>query len=332
MVWFPHCPHLESWGHYLGVVEAIRGMNCLVLGGHGFIGSHLVDLLLETDHQVRILDRAPPRFHAVPIGIEDVQADWKDKKALRTALADVDIVFHLIGTTLPASSNRNPVFDVQSNVVGTLNLLQACVEQGVKRVVFSSSGGTIYGVPQTTPIPETAPTNPISSYGITKLMIEKYLALYHRLHGLDYMIVRGSNPYGERQNPDRPQGAPVVFMGGLARGETITVWGDGSAVRDYVHVHDMARAFLLLAEAQPTGERIFNVGSGSGTSLNDLLDLLAQVTGITPRVDYQPARPFDIPVNVLDIRRIGEAVGWRPQIPLEEGLARTWAWVRHRFR
>lgn len=307
-------------------------MNCLVLGGHGFIGSHLVDALAAADHRVRVLDRLPPRFHTVPPGVESILADWRDDQALHAALDGVDVVFHLIGTTLPATSNQDPVFDVQSNVVGTLNLLQACVQRGVRRIVFSSSGGTIYGVPQTIPIPETAPTDPTSSYGITKLMIEKYLSLFHRLYGLDYLIVRGANPYGERQNPDRPQGAPVVFMARLARDEPIVLWGDGSTVRDFLHVSDLARAFLLLAASSSPDERIFNVGSGSGTSLNHLLDLLAQTTGITPRVDVRPARPFDIPVNVLDTRRIRQAVGWLPLIPLEEGLARTWAWVRRHVR
>ena len=181
-------------------------MNRLVLGGNGFIGSHLVDQLVRTGHAVRILDRALSRFYTPPAGVDLVLADWEDEKVLTAALSGVETVFLLIGTTLPASSNADPIFDVQSNLVGTLRLLQACVAQGVRRIVFSSSGGTVYGIPQTIPIAETHPTEPISSYGITKLAIEKYLALYCRLHGLNYVVVRGANPYGKRQDPQRPQG------------------------------------------------------------------------------------------------------------------------------
>jgi UDP-glucose 4-epimerase len=259
--------------------------------------------------------------------VEYVYGRLEDREALRHALNGVDVVFHLIGATLPATSNADPTFDVQSNVIGTLGLLEECVSVGVSRLVFTSSGGTVYGIQQSNPIKESRPTNPICSYGITKLTVEKYLGLFHHLYGLEYVVLRCSNAYGTRQNPWGQQGAIAVFLGGVAQGNLITIWGDGTVVRDYIYVEDIIRAHVLAA--QSTSDRLtLNIGSGVGHSLNQVLDLISSVAGRGVEVRYESAREADVPVNVLDPTLAKKRLGWRCEVALEEGIRRTWAWVQ----
>jgi UDP-glucose 4-epimerase len=286
--------------------------SCLVLGGAGFLGSHLVDGLKAAGHQVRIFDR-PHEF--------------LDPADLERALPGAELVFHLISTTVPKNSNENPALDIESNIAGTARLLELLRKHPPRRLVFISSGGTVYGVPRATPIRESHPTDPISSYGIHKLAIEKYLHMNHALYGLDYRVLRVANAYGERQRTDKAQGAVAAFLERVLRNEPIQIWGDGSVVRDYVYAGDIAQSFLRAAEYRGE-ERIFNIGSGHGVSLNELVDAIAAVIGRRPSVEYTPGRGFDVPVNVLDIRLAREKLGWSPQMPLAEGLRRTYEWMR----
>ena len=239
------------------------------------------------------------------------------------------MVVHLVSATLPASSNDNPVYDVEANVVASLRLLEAARAARVRRILFISSGGTVYGPARRLPIDEDHPTEPACSYGIAKLAIEKYLGLYARLHGLKSTVLRFSNPFGERQNPGSAQGAVAVFLGRILAGRPIEIWGDGSVVRDYLYIADGARAFRLVLEKEPDGP-VYNVGRGVGTTLDDLVTVLKRVTGRPVEVVRRPGRPIDVPANVLDSRRLEAAVGWRPRVDLEEGLARTWEWLKRR--
>jgi len=304
--------------------------HCLVLGGAGFIGSHIADALVENGYAVRIFDL--PRRKMTNVAhlldrVEVIEGDFTNEADLERALPGADYVFHLVGTTLPQSSNENPTYDAESNLIATLRLLQLARTRDVKKIIFISSGGTVYGVPQTIPIPETHPTFPVSAYGITKLAIEKYLHLYHHLYGMDYVVLRVSNPYGERQQSvGAQQGVVPVFMNRLRRGEPIIIWGDGSVVRDWLYVKDVAQAFVL-ALKNTSPHRIFNVGSGVGLSLNELLAMLSRVAGITPHVSYTASRPTDVPCNVLDTTRIRAEWGWSATTPMEVGLTRTWDWV-----
>lgn len=306
-------------------------MRCLVLGGNGFIGSHVVDKLLVKGHSVRVYDRASERFRPPLPDVEYIHGEFGNRGLIREALKDIDVVFHLISTTIPKTSNDDPIFDVRSNVIDTIKLLEECVVARVRRVVFASSGGVIYGIPKTNPIPESHPTNPICSHGITKLMIEKYLALFRHLYGLDYVVLRASNPYGERQNPFGEQGAIAVFLGKVARGEPIVIWGDGGVIRDYFYVGDLADAYLKAATLD-VKERIFNIGSGVGTSLVEVIELIAEATGKNPEVSYTESRPFDVPTNVLDISLAKEHLGWHPHTDLVSGIKRTWKWVERVMR
>lgn len=305
-------------------------MRCLVLGGAGFIGSHVIDRLTQAGHEVRLLDRRPNPYWSPPAGVECFWADWGDPRAIDRALARVDVVVHLISTTVPATAGRDLAAELRADLEPTLGLLDAARGR-VRRVVFASSGGTVYGRAERLPIPEDHPTWPLSAHGVVKLTIEKYLHLYHHQSGLEYIILRSANPYGERQDPRRPQGAVGVFLGRLARDEAIEIAGDGSVVRDYFHVGDLAEAYRLAVET-PLAAETFNVGSGQGLSLLELLEVVRRITKHTPSVVHRPARPQDVPANVLDTARLQSRLGWSPTVSLEDGLARTWAWIREQVQ
>jgi UDP-glucose 4-epimerase len=243
------------------------------------------------------------------------------------ALTDMDIVVHLISTTLPKTSNDDPAFDVQSNVVETLFLLEQCVFQKIKKIIFFSSGGTIYGNPSILPVPEHATENPECSYGITKLTIEKYLALFYRLHGLEYTILRPSNVYGSRQNPNGIQGAVSVFLSKVKRGLPIQIWGDGNVVRDYIYIDDLVEAVSQVVKCN-TADKIFNIGSGKGVSLNEIIDVIYQVTNRDKHVEYREKRTFDVPRIYLDVARAHQQLNWHASTPMVEGIEKTWAFIQ----
>lgn len=292
-------------------------VKCLVLGGGGFQGAHLCRRLVDAGASVRVLDRvaASPIAHLV---------DWHtgyfaDVETLKACLVGAEVVFHLISTTLPQTSNENPLADLEGNVVPTLRMLDLAREAGVRKIIFFSSGGTIYGIPEQLPISEAHPTHPICAYGIHKLAIERYLHLYQTLYGLDYAVMRIANPYGDYQAVNRGQGAVAVFLHKLRTGQPIEVWGDGSVIRDYIHIDDVMDAALRLITY--TGQhKTFNIGSGRGLSLNDVIRVIANALQQQPNVVYRPGRKLDVPANVLDIRRARQELDWCPRVSFEEGI------------
>ena len=290
------------------------------------MGTHLVDRLLESGRSVRIFGHSPNRFRTVPQGAEYVEGELGNYGLIREAMEGMEVVYHLVSTTLPKTSNDDPVYDVHSNLIDTIQLLKTCVEVGVRRVVFASSAG-VYGLPEALPITENHSTNPISSYSISKLAIEKYLQLFRYLYGLDFVALRISNPYGPLQNPMGQQGVVSIFLHRLYTGQPLRVWGDGNARRDYLYISNLVHALERAAEVEPQ-ERVLNIGSGQGISINELLEVMATIVGEQPSVEYLPARTLDIPVSVLDIGRARAELGWSPDMELAEGLARTWKWIR----
>lgn len=294
------------------------------------MGTHLCRALLNLGYPVRAFDRpVPPELSADRLRgpIEWVYGDFLNRKDVVAAVQGCEIIFHLISTTLPKNSNDNPIYDVESNLIGTLALLEAARTAQVKRLIFASSGGTVYGKPEDLPITESHAQNPICAYGITKIAIEKYLHLYHELHGLNYLILRIANPFGEEQRPDAAQGAIAVFLNRALNGETIEIWGDGSVTRDYVYVGDVTQAFVQALDYH--GEcRVMNIGSGRGHSLNEILSVMEDALGRPVARTYLPARPFDVPVNVLDSSRAKDLLGWVSHTSLRDGLLRTVEWLK----
>ncbi|MCI0719270.1 MAG: NAD-dependent epimerase/dehydratase family protein [Acidobacteria bacterium] len=301
---------------------------CLVLGGAGFMGSALVELLLKEGASVRVFDQKACPAHWTPPGgvVEMVRGSFMDSELVAEAVSGCQYVVHLIGTTVPATSSRDPVFDVQTNLVGTLGLLETCVRAKVRQILFSSSGGTIYGEASSLPIPETHPTEPRSSYGITKLAIEKYLTLFSQLHGLDYTVLRVANAYGPGLPLTGEQGVIGVFLARLKEGRPIVLWGDDSVVRDYVYIDDVAQAFRA-AVGQRSPCRIFNIGTGVGTSLLRLITLMERITGLHAKIEKHPDRS-GVSANVLDPRQAQQHLGWKAATSLEKGLTLTWEWIR----
>ena len=310
----------------------MKKRHACVLGASGFLGSHLVHHLLCTGWHVNAFDRIIAPNPLITADLLDSYTSFPgnffETPDLMQALEGCDVCFHLISTSLPKTSNENPLKDVQQTLEGSLTLLECIRNSNVHKIIYSSSGGTVYGIPQTQYIREDQPTEPLCSYGIVKLAFEKYLALYRNLYGLDYTILRISNPYGPLQRTEAAQGVIGVFLGKILRNESLTIWGDGTVVRDYLHVSDVARAFVLAAQTN-THNKIFNIGSGVGESLNTIINLLRSITGMSISVNYEKGRIFDVPYSVLDITKAGAELGWSPILNLEEGLRDTWAWLCH---
>ncbi len=302
-------------------------MNVLVLGGNGFIGSHLLDRLFIFGHKVRVFDRQDELYRKPQSDIDYYMGDFGNRAVLANALKGVDIVFHLISTTVPKTSNDDPAFDVLSNVVETIFLLEQCVKEHIKKIVFVSSGGAIYGTPSILPISEDGLTNPESSYGITKLTIEKYLSLFHHLYGLDYTIIRPSNPYGPRQNPYGNQGVVAVFLGRIAKGQPIEIWGNGQTIKDYIFIEDLVEGIYRAAFCN-TLSKIFNIGSGIGHSINELLQIIEEVVNKEFTVIYSPGELYDVSRIYLDVTRAKRELEWEPQTPLSVGIKKTWDFVK----
>jgi UDP-glucose 4-epimerase len=301
----------------------------MLLGGSGFIGTHLTRRLIADGFSPVVVDWVRP---ALP-DVEFHAAEMRTVADLTPGLLEsVEAVYLLAWTTKPQSANQSPAYDLDSNVLAGLHLLDSlCKLQRRPSIIFVSTGGAIYGSPERLPAPETSCARPIGAYGIGKLAFEHYLELYRRLHGIDYVVVRPGNPYGEGQDPAASQGAVGVFLGKVARGEQIRIWGDGSVVRDYLYVGDLAsglRSALDYRPAAADAPRVFNLSSGDGVSLSQLVARIAAVVGKVPDVCYEPERLVDVPAIVLDCTRARELLGWCVATPLDEGLARTWDWVR----
>jgi UDP-glucose 4-epimerase len=307
--------------------EGLRG-RALLLGGTGFLGSHLLEALLEDGYSVRVFDRARNRTRVCSAaGVEYFAGDFGNPDDMAAALQGCHTAFHLIAGTLPKTSNDDPVHDLETNLVTTVRFVELARRSDVKKIVFASSGGTVYGLPSVVPTPERHETRPLCSYGIHKLGVEQYLYLYHRLYGLDYCALRISNAFGERQRPTVSQGAVATFLDKALRGEEISVWGDGSVVRDYVYAKDVARAFCLAAR-HAGSPRVFNIGSGRGISVNELISSIESLLGRSVPRRYLPGRSFDVPVSVLDTSLALTHLKWRPQHAFDDGLRRTLEWMQ----
>jgi UDP-glucose 4-epimerase len=300
--------------------------SCLVLGGGGFMGTNLCRRLLASGNRVRAFGK-DCRFPDDLRGVEWHQGDFTEPNSVSAVIRNVDIVFHLIHSAVPQAANLAMAADVRQNIVASIDLLDLCRENGVKRVIFASSGGTVYGRPYQIPTPETAPTDPICAYGISKLAIEKYLGLYQHLHALDFRVLRIANPYGPFQTARKGQGFIAAAVARGLAGEPIEIWGDGSVVRDFIFIDDVMDAFEA-AMRDSSDHWVFNIGTGEGRSLRQVIAAIERHLDATLDVIWAPGRLLDTPVSILAIDRARTVLDWAPKTPFETGLAKTIEWVR----
>ncbi len=314
-----------------GSRQTLDGVSCLVLGAGGFIGGHLCQALVRAGARVHGFGRRPAFPDALP-PMRFTPGEFIDRAALEVAVGDAEIVFHLLGGINPEVSNKDPIADLQGNTAASVQLLELCRAAGVRRIVFASSGGTVYGVPAAVPIDETAATDPISAYGINKLMVEKYLQLYAYLGGSRALSLRVANPYGPFQSPFRRQGLIAALIETVLAGRPVEVWGDGQVVRDFLYVEDLAEA-MLAASLYEGPETVLNVGSGVGRSVLDATASICDILGRPPAtVIHKPARQADVPANVLNVARIERAFGWSVRTDWTVGVRRTAAWIARTYR
>ena len=294
-------------------------MKILVLGGNGFIGSHITDELVANGHDVTVFHRSTERYEGHSNTVRFYLGDYSDVVKLGEAVDGMDAVIHAISTTVPSTSNLNPISDVQQNLISTIQLLDLMTKANVRRLVYLSSGGTVYGKPNLLPVAENHPLNPICSYGIVKVAIENYIGMYQELYGLKPIILRPSNPYGPRQGHAGVQGALSTFLCKTLHHKEITIWGDGETKSGYVYVKDLAHMTRLAVESDVMGR--FNVCSGVSHSLNSLIKLIEKTTSIKPNVSYKPSRAFDIKEILLDINKVKQVFSWTPTYSIQEGMA-----------
>ena len=303
-----------------------------VFGGLGFIGSHVCRALVNAGYSVRIFDRAAESHELIKDfepEIEIVEGDISRLDDVHKALDGVSVLINLIHTTVPGSSMKDPVYDVTSNVANAARWLGLLGETNLRKVIYFSSGGTVYGLPERVPITEDHPTNPLNSYGITKLAIEKYTAMYARRFGIDYCIVRPSNVYGPGQRLHYGQGVIGIMASRALRGETLEVWGEGTDQRDFLFIDDLVSAIVKLLPYRGPFQ-VFNISSGAGHSVLDVIATLRTQIKPLPEVVHRPSRLFDVPVNILDSSLLRHETGWEPTVDFEEGVRRTVEWIKGR--
>jgi len=290
-------------------------VNELVLSGHGFIGSHIVEALINSGHSLRVFARKPAKFE---YSAEWFAGDFLDVGNLSEALVGMDAVVHCVSTTVPATSVFDPIYDIESNLVGTVKLLQLMQSQGVTRLIYLSSGGTVYGNPSSSPVCENSPLNPISSYGAVKVAIEKFIEVSKVDWGVKPVILRPSNPYGKRQGHRGAQGLITTVLHNAISGSPAIIYGDGTAIRDYIYIKDLAVLVCKVLDSDHCG--VYNVGSGKGHSVNQIIETIEAVTGLNVQKQYKEKRGFDVREIILDCSSAEETFGWKATVSLSSGI------------
>ena len=301
-------------------------MRILVTGGAGFIGSHIVDQCVAAGHAVAIVDNLWEEGGGKKENLNSkatfYRADITDEATLQKIFDEVrpEIVSHQAAQHSVAISTKNPQLDARVNVLGLLNVLTNCTRIGTRKIVFASSGAT-YGTPARLPIDEEVPQRPESPYGITKMVTEHYLRYWQEANGLTYTALRYGNVYGPRQDPNGEAGVIAIFAKRFLNHDTVRIDWDGEQQKDYVYVEDVARANVLAFDRGDND--IFCIGTGRGASVNELYHALEKITGYTPEIIHAPKRPVDIYLAYFDCSKAARVLGWKPQVSLEEGIAKT---------
>lgn len=298
-------------------------MRVLLTGGAGFVGSHVAELLLERGHEVCVVDDlSSGKRENVPEGAAFFEADIRGGCAGVFGSFRPDALCHQAAQMDVRRSVKEPDFDADVNVIGTVRLLESCVEHGVRRVVFASTGGAVYGEQDVFPAPEDHPQYPVSPYGVSKLAGERYLHYYRVQHGVRYAALRYSNVYGPRQDPHGEAGVIAIFSGNLAAGRPSTIFGTGEQTRDYVYVGDVARANVVALEGEQASGA-YNIGTGVETPLNDLYERMLGLSGRDLPPERGPARPGEQARSLVDPTKAAKELGWKPEVDLAAGLEQT---------
>lgn len=303
-------------------------MKILVTGGAGFIGSWVAEVYINGGHEVLILDDlSTGRRENVPADASFIEGDIRDADLVRGVFSDFrpDIVNHHAAQIDVRKSVEDPAYDASVNIIGTLRLLESSVRGGVKKFVFASTGGAIYGEPRVIPADEKTPPMPISPYGTSKYAVEKYLEYYKYIYSLDYVALRYANVYGPRQNPHGEAGVIAIFCSRILAGKPCIVFGDGAQTRDYVYAGDVAKASLSALSA-PSGS--YNIGTEIETSVNGLIAELGAASGVKFKVEHADARAGEVGRISLDVELAGKVLGWAPGVYLREGIKNTWEWFK----
>ncbi|MGQ9705502.1 MAG: NAD-dependent epimerase/dehydratase family protein [bacterium] len=297
-------------------------MRSIVSGGAGFIGSHLVDRLVENGDYVLVIDNlSTGKEIFINRRASFIKGDIIDRNLVNEIFSDFkpDYLFHLAAQIDVRHSFEDPLFDADVNITGSLNLIEMGRKYNIKRIIFASSGGTVYGEPKIRPISENETTEPVSPYGLSKLIVEKYLNLYKRIHNIDYVSLRLGNVYGPRQNPKGECGVFSIFTMKMLKGERPTIYGDGTATRDYVYISDVIDAFIIASRNEsPVGE--YNIGTGIELSTRDVFNTIAKMTGYRDEPYYTDPKPCEVYQISLDITKAKKLLNWQPKIGLEEGV------------
>jgi len=304
----------------------------LILGADGFIGSNLVkSLQKEKKYKIYAFDLfkdgVSKNINSFDENLIMVQGNFLNKEDIKNVLNDIDYVFHFISFTTPGSSMNDPFIEVNTNIVGTINLLEECVKAKIKRVIFASSGGAIYGNQNKGIYNENDATNPISPYAISKLTIEKYLKYYKVNKKLDYLILRYANPYGPGQNIIGSQGIISIFLNLIKNNKPITIFGDGKNIRDYIYIDDLINMTKILF-SKKTRFNIYNIGSGKGKSINETLSMMKKITQRKIVTNNKPARLVDIDKIILSTKRSSQETHYVLKNSLYEGIQKTWNWLK----
>lgn len=307
-------------------------MKILVTGGAGFIGSHVVDAYLELGHEVVVVDNLSSgsienlnpkaKFYKMDIRDSDIEDLFKNEKP--------DVVNHHAAQMDVRKSVEDPIYDADVNIIGSLNLLQNCVRYGVKKFIFASTGGAIYGEQDYFPADEDHPTRPLSPYGVAKLAVEKYLYFYKEVYALNYVVLRYANIYGPRQNPHGEAGVVAIFTSKMLKGEQPVINGDGFQTRDYTFVGDVVRANVLALSYDKSD--IFNIGTGIETDVNTLFHKLKRLTGANCDEFHGPAKPGEQRRSVISYEKIYKTLGWKPMTSLDDGLRLTVEFFKNKFK
>ncbi len=309
------------------MVNLNKKKNCIIVGGSGFIGQNLIRAIDKKKYNITLLGRETTDFSFIDNyyyeqNINTIKGDFSNQKTFINSFKGQDCILNLLGASLPGTSMINPKHDIDFNIIPSLYILQAATLNGVKKIIFSSSGGAVYGDSRSKPTSEEHTTNPLNMYGISKLTIEKMLLAWNKIYGMENIILRIGNAYGVGQKNDKNFGAVAVFVDKIINKKKIEVWGSGNVVRDYVYIDDVVNAFNLalninLEQSQP---KVYNIGSGVGTSVNALIEIIEKLSKIKSIIEYQSERALDVKENILNIDAARKYLLYDPKYSIEDGI------------